>query len=147
MSPSKILLEEGQSTAWLSASGFLRVEREAFLIIILSLCERGIQLLASSLLLFVKGVLWIKDIIHLVSRWLLFADTIKIELPLMPSCLGIVAFKEIVRVVVNQVDGLEATHHINTCHVLTVVYSSHVALHMLSTLKMVNIIIYFSILL
>lgn len=131
MSPSKILVEHGQSTAWLGASGFLRVEREAFLIIILSLCERGIQLLPSSLLLFVKGVLWIKDIIDLVSHRLLFADTIKIELPLMPSCLGVVAFKEItiiiIRVVVNQVDGLEPTRHINTCHVLTVVCSSHVA--------------------
>ena len=134
MSPSKILVEHGQSTAWLSASSFLRVEREAFLIIILSLCERGIQLLPSSLLLFVKGVLWIKDIIDLVSHRLLFADTIKIELPLMPSCLGVVAFKEIIKVisasvwvVVNQVDGLEPTRHINTCHVLTVVCSSHVA--------------------
>ena len=121
------LVKQGPSTTWFIGSAFLVVEREAFLIIILSLCELCIQLLPSSLLLFVKGVLWIKDIIHLVSRRLLFANPIKIELPLLPSHLGVVAFKEIIRVVVNQVDGLEPTHHINTCHVLTVVCSAHVA--------------------
>jgi len=52
----------------------------------------------------------------------------------LPDYLGVVAFKEIILLfiiffmaVVNQVDGLELTHHINTCYVLTVVYSAHVA--------------------
>ena len=125
MPPSKILVKQGHSTAWFIAFTFLGVEGEAFLIIILSLCELRIQLLPSRLFLFVKGVLMIKDIIHLIP--LVFADPIKIELPWTPGYLGIVAFKEIILAIVNQVNGLELTHHINARYVLTMVYSSCVA--------------------